>query len=444
MKYEISKATAPAMPNLGKGTECIKLLLSQASKVMHEPLVPMFFPVLGAHMSGTEFMYPDNSWKEPTGMMANLVAKSGDNKGQLSTLIEAICRDFRQHDDAETKRLLEWSKQKQSKANNKDKPDRPEEGIWFIPNDTTNPAFLLNAMALEAHGGRTQYINIPEVEMADKLCGGHKQVSQMLRNIYDRTRAGALRATAEGVTGNPILRACMTISSNPYSTRKFYKYELFNGTFGRVVFSYKPRGTREGMIPRQGKYPEEFYHKLDEYLVRLDICKGRFIIRQLNKLIDRLAQDMATLADLTDDDVVFELSHRSLVSAWKAGCILWVLNNQTWTKSMSDLVEWLVYHDLWSKLQIFADMLKEGDYGASEASKTGPKNMLDDLPDTFNQAQLEALRASMEKPIEGTKAQLRQWLHRKFIEYGAQTGIYTKTELYLQNAKMRECKNEKM
>ena len=94
MKYEISKATAPAMPNLGKGTECVKLLLSQASKVMHEPLVPMFFPVLGAHMSGTEFQYPDNSWKEPTGMMANLVAKSGDNKGQLSCLVEAICRDF--------------------------------------------------------------------------------------------------------------------------------------------------------------------------------------------------------------------------------------------------------------------------------------------------------------------------------------------------------------
>lgn len=435
MKYEISKATAPAMPNLGKGTECIKLLLSQASKVMHEPFVPMFFPVLGAHMSGTEFMYPDNSWKEPTGMMANLVAKSGDNKGQLSNLVEAICRDFRQHDEAETKRLLEWSKQKQSRGNNKDKPDRPEEGIWFIPNDTTNPAFLLNAMALEAHGGRTQYINIPEVEMADKLCGGHKQVSQMLRNIYDRTRAGALRATAEGVTGNPILRACMTISSNPYSTRKFYKYELFNGTFGRVVFSYKPRGTREGRIPRQGNYPDEFYQKLDEYLVRLDICKGRFIIRQLNKLIDRLAQDMATLADLTDDDVLFELSHRSLVSAWKAGCILWVLNNQTWTKSMGDLVEWLVYHDLWSKLQIFADMLKENDYGASETAKTGPQNMLDLLPDTFNQAQLEALRTSMDKTIEGTKAQLRQWLHRKFIEYCTQTGIYTKTELYLKGIK---------
>ena len=431
MKYEISKATAPAMPNLGKGTECVKLLLSQASKVMHEPLVPMFFPALGAHMSGTEFQYPDNSWKEPTGMMANLVAKSGDNKGQLSCLVEAICRDFRQHDKAETDRLLEWSKQKQSRGNNKDKPDRPEEGIWFIPNDTTNPAFLLNAMALEAHGGRTQYINIPEVEMADKLCGGHKQVSQMLRNIYDRARAGALRATAEGVTGNPILRACMTISSNPYSTRKFYKYELFNGTFGRMVFSFKPRGSREGVIPRQGKYPDEFYRKLDEYLVRLDICKGRYIIRPLNKLIDRLAQDMASLADLTDDDLLFELSHRSLVSAWKAGCILWVLNNQSWTKSMGELVEWLVYHDLWSKMQIFADMLKDGDVSSTETSKSGPKNMLDSLPDTFNEQQLEALRAELDKNKEGTKAQLRQWMHRKFIEYSSQTGLYSKTEKYL-------------
>ncbi len=92
MRYDISKATAPAMPNLGKGTECIKLLLSQASKDMYEPLVPMLFPILGAHMSGTEFQYPDLRWKETCGVMANLVGDSGCNKGQLSHLADAICR----------------------------------------------------------------------------------------------------------------------------------------------------------------------------------------------------------------------------------------------------------------------------------------------------------------------------------------------------------------
>ena len=81
MRYDISKPSAPKMPMLGKGTECIKILLSQVSKDMYEPLIPMIFPVLGAHISGTEFQYPDLTWKETSGMMANLVAESGGNKG---------------------------------------------------------------------------------------------------------------------------------------------------------------------------------------------------------------------------------------------------------------------------------------------------------------------------------------------------------------------------
>ena len=428
MTYDIFKRTAPAMPKPGKGTEIVKLLLSQASKDMHEPLVPMFFPVLGAHVSGSKFRYPDNTWKELCGMMANLVGDSGCNKGQFSNIVEAINRNFREHDKAEMDKLVEWQRIRRTKGDNKDKPDRPEIAFWFPPTDTTRPAFLQNAIGCETLGGRTQFFNLPEVEMADGLCGGHKQVSHMLRNIYDRQRAGALRATADGVTGNPILRANLTLSAVPVSARNFYKYELFNGTFGRMVFSYKPRTSRDGRIPRQGKYDEEFYKKLDGYLERLDACKGKFIINSLNKLIDNLAQDMATLADLADDDILWDISKRALHSAWKAGCILWILNNQTWTKSMNELVEWLVYHDIWSKMQLFADMLGKNADTISEARKRGPRNMLDSLPDTFSEAQLEALRLELGKNKEGTKDQLNHWVFRGFITYSAQTGLYTKNE----------------
>ena len=71
MKYDISKRKAPEMPTLGKGTECIRLLLSQASKDMHEPLVPMLFPSLAAHISGAEFQYTDLIWKEMCDKMAH-------------------------------------------------------------------------------------------------------------------------------------------------------------------------------------------------------------------------------------------------------------------------------------------------------------------------------------------------------------------------------------
>ena len=35
MRYDITTNKAPEMPNLGKGTEIVKLLLSQASKDMY-------------------------------------------------------------------------------------------------------------------------------------------------------------------------------------------------------------------------------------------------------------------------------------------------------------------------------------------------------------------------------------------------------------------------
>ena len=428
MKYDITKQTAPKMPNLGKGTECIKLLLSQASKDMHEPLVPMLFPSLGAHISGAEFQYPDLTWQEPTGLMANLVADSGCNKGQLSYLIEANCRDFRLHDKGEMAKIDAW--QRLPKTN--DKPARPETALFFPPADCTRAAFIQNALALEKFGGRTQYLNMPEVEMADGLCGGHKQVSHMLRNIYDVKRAGALRATDGGVTGDPILRVCLTLSSTPFAAREFYRKELFNGTFGRMVFSFKPRTSRDGRIPRLGKFSDEFYNSLDDYLARLSSCKGRFIIRPLNKLTDRLAQDIASLADLTDDDILWDMSKRALHSAWKAGCILWVLNNQSFTKAMADMVDWLMYRDIWSKMQIFADMLGKDADLTSEVQRRGPKNMLDSLPDTFNEAQLEALRMELGKSKEGAGGQLRKWVFRKFITFSEQTGLYSKTEEYLK------------
>ena len=441
MKYDITKKSAPAMPNLGKGTECIKLLLSQTSKDMHEPLVPMLFPVLGAHISGAEFQYPDRSWKETCGMMANLVAETGGNKGQLSTLVEAICRDFREHDDGELKKLVEWQRLMKTKSANKEKPARPDVAFWFPPSDVTSAAFLQNAMACESLGGRTQYLNMPEVEMADRMCGGHRQISQMLRNIYDRQRAGALRATADGVTGNPLMRTNLTISSTPYATRNFYRNDLFDGTLGRVVLSYKRRADRDGRIPRIGKFSDEFYEQLDQYLQRLNIVKGRYVIRPLNKLIERLAVEMAELADLTDSDCLHDMGKRSLISAFKAGCILWILNNQTWTRAMGDMVEWLVWHETWSKWQVLGDMLlKDGTLGTIDNEKKGPANMLDRIEGTtFSEQQLDALRLSLGKPIgTDTRRQLRVWSARGFITYSNQTGLYTITDEYLNKSKNKK------
>ena len=432
MKYDIFSSVAPAMPRPSKGTEFCKLLLSQASKDMREPLVPMAIPALAAHLTDVEFMYSDNKYYELCGQMGHLIGPSGIGKAQLTHLVEAIMRPFRAHDEVEYKKLVDWQRQMKTRSANKEKPERPDVSFWFPPSDLTNPAFLQNAMALEKMGGRTQYLNLPEVEMADRMCGGHRQVSQIIRNIYDRQRAGALRATAEGVTGNPLLRVNITFSSTPDAARAFYKKDLTNGFFGRIPFAYKARGERKGRIPRQGNYDEEFLAKLDEYVLRLDNCRGRFVVKPLNKIADQLAEEMARLADLADDDMLFELSHRSIFAAWKKAATLWILNDQTWSHSIGDYMVWFCYYDLWSKVKVFGDMFKGVDSQAEQVQKSGPKNMLDSLEMSFNEQQLEALREQLGKSKEGTRHQLNVWKNRGFIIYSSQTGLYTKTDEYLK------------
>ena len=430
MSYNIFNGTAPAMPKPSKGTEFCKLLLSQTVKDMREPLVPMAMPALAAHLCNVEFMYSDNKYYELCGQMGHLIGPSGIGKAQLTHLIEAIMRSFREHDETQYKMLTEWQRQVKTKGANKEKPERPDVGFWFPPADLTNPALIQNAMALEKQGGRTQYLNLPEVEMADKICGGHRQVSQTVRNIYDMHRAGALRATADGVTGNPLLRVNLTFSSTPEAARAFYKKDLTNGFFGRIPFAYKARGERKGRIPRQGSYDADFLASLDRYVLRLDNCKGRFVVKPLNKIADQLAEEMARLADLSDDDMLFELSHRSIFAAWKKGATLWILNDQTWTRSIGEFVVWFCYYDLWSKVQVFGDMLKSSNMPPEDTRKSGPKNMLESLPDTFNEEQLEALRLELGKSKEGTRHQLSVWTNRKFVTYSCQTGLYSKTEKY--------------
>ena len=59
MKYYINNKTAPKMPTLGKGTECIQILPSQASETMLLLIIPNFFTLLGTQVCVFKFQHPE-------------------------------------------------------------------------------------------------------------------------------------------------------------------------------------------------------------------------------------------------------------------------------------------------------------------------------------------------------------------------------------------------
>ena len=105
MIYDITKKTAPTVQGWEKAQNVSKSCSHRPQKAWKKPF-PDVFPLLGAKINGVKFQYPDLTWKELCGQMANLVAESGGNKGQLSLLVEEIIRMFRVDDESEYEKLV--------------------------------------------------------------------------------------------------------------------------------------------------------------------------------------------------------------------------------------------------------------------------------------------------------------------------------------------------
>lgn len=427
--FDFKREEPPEMPVLGEGMEPVELLLSQVTEDMRQSIAPALFPLLATHMRGVSFMYPSNVYMEPHGMMVHLIAESGEGKGQFTVLQKAVTHSLREQDDKSLKKYLEWQKEATSKGSNSQKPEPPKRALWCPQPNITNAAFMQNAMECEENGNHAQYFYMPEVELANRICEGHNNVTLVFRQIFDCDRAGAVRYSKDGFSGEATLRVNINISSTPIEARRFYRDCMLNGTFGRMAFSYKPFGGFKVEIPKQGGYDESFIGQVDLLTSKLHHAEGKYIPTMLNRRIEDLNERLTHNFESTDDRVMKEFANRSLIMAWKAGCILYILNGQVYTEPIGNFVEWLVVHDLWSKQQVFGKQIKtaqEDPFSSSPSGSRGPKNMLDMLPEEFTLADLEKLRVSVGMSKEGARDQAYKWKDRGHVSYDKEKEIYRK------------------
>lgn len=429
-----SKHAPKASSLMEQGLEFILLLSGLISKEMREAVIASIYPAICSLVRNTKFIYQSNAPMELCGMLGCLVGASGIGKGELTRLSKIVTRGLRQHDEETLQKYLAYQKvYEKQKGTNKAKEEAPDLYYLAPPANITGPAFTKNAMACEKAGNYSFYVNIPEIEMLNGLCGGHKKMSETVRGIFDMEQVGALRATADGITGNPTLRVNINASTTPGQARKFFRNDMHTGTWNRFMCVYKEQGERSGKIPVQGILDEEMQQQIDDYLKRLELYEGTHRIVELDNVIARLSDDMAEYANLTDSDEFFTLSHRSLIIGYKVGCCLWLLNNCCWTPAMTKHVEWIIAMDLWSKYQVYSDLIEENEFTAiDDSSKTGPKNLLDNMPgDTFSLQEFEEM-CLKNKTKTDAKGLIKNYKKRKYIEFCNQTGLYTKTPKYLK------------
>ena len=101
-----------------------------------------------------------------------------------------------------------------------------------------------------------------------------------------------------------------------------------------------------------------------------------------------------------------------------------------WSKEIAEFVRWTQQYNLWCKMLYFGQQLESELRTEVEIqSHSGPKNLLDLLPDEFDREQYRLMRLNQGKVGDGDPT-LRQWVKRGHIVYDVTTGRYCKTEAY--------------
>ena len=140
-------------------------------------------------------------------------------------------------------------------------------------------------------------------------------------------------------------------------------------------------------------------------------------------------------AGLYDSEAYRVLSYRANVIAWLKGMVLYVAQGYKWTKEIAEFVRWSQQYNLWCKMLYFGQQLEQELREEVEIQRqSGPRNLLELLPDEFTREQYRQMRQSQGKAGDGDST-LRKWATRGHIAYDEATGRYCKTEGYLKKFK---------
>lgn len=274
----------------------------------------------------------------------------------------------------------------------------------------------------ERAGDKALFIKMDELDQMYDLAGGKKsKVTQLLRRNYDTDEYGQERVGKESVRADTILRTNMVVSTTPENSRTFFEGQIGNGTLSRFSLCTIVNEDVED-LPVFGNYNEKYQAKLQPYLERLEKAEGIIDCKQAKDLAMELVQTVLDRKALMDSKAYMALGFRSVESAFRKGCLLYIMNDYKWTKEIGAFMRWAFEYDMWCKFTIFPDMAAKELGDATPVSRRhGPSNLLQKLNDTFTRNEVRLIREihNQKKDDDNGKGVVNlisQWRRRGWVE----------------------------
>ena len=409
--YEDDYPAPPEMPK--KLPKLVELLVSQTPDIYKPAVAHAIFPPLATHLCRTYFNYIDNVEHEAT-LMCCLLAGTGAGKNCVQMPINLIMEDIRKRDKDNLKREKEWKDEVTRKGANKDKRKRPENlVIQEIDADMTNPAFVMRTAEAQEH---FLYTALNEIDQFDNLRGiGNQQFRIMCLAFDPGNQYGQTRVGTQSVTERVTIRFNWNASTTINKGIRYFSKVLTDGPISRINFCTIPEREIGAEMPVYGTYDDTFRENLKPYIEHLNMASGTINCPEAFVLAQKLKEENADFARMSQDRVYENLSFRANVIAYLKACVLYVANGCQWESEIEEFVRWSEQYDLYCKMRFFRDAIVKSEQEGVKSSKRGPSNMLQLLPNEFSYQQAEQLRSDLGLDTKGTRRMIATWVFRKYI-----------------------------
>ena len=385
------------------------------------------WPGVCAHLHGVKFWYIDGVDCEAN-ISSPLIGKQSSGKGLVNKPIEYVLADITERDKENVLREEQWRERNKGKGASKDRQNRPKDiVIQRLDQDLTPAALAQSLIDGERNGKKRIITKVDEIEFLSDIGDGDKRkVSLLVRYAFDSGSWGQRRVGLDSVNGSYTVRWVWNASSTSSRAKAFINRDwVANGSLSRLNVNtiIKPEGNQN--IKKVEAYDDKYAEELKVYIDRLNAASGDIRCKQADALAYKLLEEHNEIADLCESEGYRVFSYRAVKIGWLKACLLYIMNDYKWEKSIAEYVAYSVRRDLWAKFLYFGDEIEAEFAEEKNVSRSTPKNMLTMLPDEFTFEDYLNVRQSLGKQGDG-RGTIRIWVHRGYIVLDDTTKRYVK------------------
>ena len=414
---ELSKLFASKMPpEIPKVLPKLVKVVTQHTPQRYKATVAQaMFPPLSTYSRKLSFMYIDNQERDLRSCCL-IIAGTGTGKDSCTKQpLQHILADMVERDKENRIRLKKFNDEYNNKANNKQKPQRPDDLIiQTLKYDITKAALV---QRMEDAQGAPLYIRLNELEQWDKIegcTGRNNQFTTMKLCDDEGNDFGSDRASTQSVMASGCLHLNWNANTTISKAMRYFKYVMTDGPISRLCLATIPDEEIGAEIAVFGNYDEQYDEALKPFIENLKAATGVIDCAPACKLAQQLKDECADFARLSQDRVFDNLTHRALVHAFRKACLLYVANGNKWEKAIENFCRWSLFYDLYLKMMFFGDQIRHADDDIP-TSKRGPQNLLDFLPETFTIEEAKRIRQQHGMDTEHASTMVRTWKSRGYV-----------------------------